>query len=139
MDLTGVAESWRKLAATAEELNRLSDKLSKSIRIIEESIAATGVGIEGWIIIKTLPHQELHLGYARRKHGWGLCIMQRDFPSDEVIVWSFNDAPRHHRIAAVDHVEKLINQLTIDARVMTQFLETRLSVLAVNSPEGQKR
>ena len=92
------------------------------------------------------------LGYTKVSREWGLAIRTRagyyDDESLSVEEWRFNDAPRSHRLEALEKLPELIEQLAQAAKktagelkhkvAITKQVATTISQMAPSNPARRK-
>lgn len=152
-----VAAAFVKLAASATELNAVSDELSKSIQTIDEVLKKLNLGVSTWRkfadgMTDPVAFWSRSIGYARISARWGLAIRadygrDDDPESEREDVWLFNDAPRSYRLEALAALPELLDQLAetsgkvagqLKERVaLTRQVAATLSQMA--SPDRRKR
>ena len=101
-----------KLRETAKDLNEISDALGAMVRAIDCELKSMNIGVEVW---------SGNLGYAKTglKTGnyWGLCIRRN------TLEWSFNEAPRELRAAAIKQWPDLLKLLREKALTVESEME----------------
>ena len=153
-----VAAAFVKLAASATELNAVSDELSKSIHAIDEVLKKLNLGVSTWKkfaeTTNPVTFWSRSIGYARVSARWGLAIRADygcydDPESEQEEVWRFNDAPRSYRLEALAKLPELLDQLAetsgkvagqLKERVaLTRQVAVTLSQMASSDRSSRKR
>ena len=151
-----VSAAVEKLAASAAELNVVSDELGKPIPAIDTALQGLNLGVSAWVEFerRSDPDYEFFsdrsIGYARVSGTWGIAIRTRSgtYDSYETEEWRFNDAPRSYRLEALDKLPELLEQLARVANdtaselkrklVSTKQVATTISQMALASPARRK-
>lgn len=118
-----VQTHFQVLSKTASSLNAASDELTSSVSVLSESLKKLNVGLTVWVMFRSRDFEEEpdrydidQIGYTKVNGVWGIAIQSvfGDERRDEESVaglWLFNDAPREMRLAAVDKLPELIEEL----------------------------
>jgi hypothetical protein len=116
--------AFRKLTASAANLNSVSDELRQTMTEIEAALKKVNVGVAAWVSISTSSDEtgdswSRDLGYTRVGQEWHIAvrITHSDASGDNQHEeqWPFNDAPRWMRIEAVGKLPDLIEALAKQA------------------------
>jgi hypothetical protein len=130
------AAPFRRLAASAEKLNNVSDQLTTQIEKIDAALKRFNLGVPAWVTIEDYSDEEGNctkeeLGYARIGNRWGI-VLRTQFEAlgnpglpDETFS-AFADAPRQLRMRAVQHIPALIDQLSVEAEATIANLTPKL-------------
>src|SRR6185436_5204674 len=116
-----IAASYKRLAESAEILNKKSDAFGEHIAVLDKLLQKLNLGVAAWERIRG-SDEDGHgnywredVGYAKVKGEWGIAIRERsgnhnygDGDSEE---WLFADAPRALRISAIDQIPDLVDKL----------------------------
>jgi hypothetical protein len=149
-----IASFYKRLAASAQQLNVASDELGQPIADLEAALKKLNLGIPGWVEVEswenpqTSEYDKVELGYDKVSGRWGIAIRKSwgsanaDFHDFET--WLFGDAPRVHRIGAVDHIPALIEHLIAEAdqtteRIKAKTAHARELAAAINEQVPQAR
>jgi hypothetical protein len=130
-----VQAAYRKLSASATNLNTASDELRIIISVLEDALKKLNLGISTWV--KIAGNEESNgdfwsrnLGYARVGGKWGIALRELsgnqaydDYEKDES--WLFNDAPRWLRIEGVGKIPELLEKLTTQADDTTEKIRKK--------------
>jgi hypothetical protein len=118
----------KKLAQTAEKLNKVSDQLTVQIELIEREFKRLNLGVTAWVTISQDEDEDGNwtreeLGYTRIGNRWGVALktlsgMLGDESEPDETFSGFSDAPRQLRIRAVKYIPELIEQLSVEAEAM---------------------
>jgi prefoldin subunit 5 len=129
-----VQAAYRKLSASAINLNAASDELRKTISFLEDALKQLNLGVSAWVVITTSQDDQgtfcsRSLGYAKVGNEWGIAL--RDvtgndaWDEDETEIWRFNDAPRWMRIESVGKIPELLEHLTKQADNATEQIKKK--------------
>ena len=134
--LQRVQSSYQRLTSVASDLNTVSDKLGKAVGALDESLKRLNLGITRWHKFAgecddSGDYWGNYIGYAKIGTRWGIALRKTsghaeappEFNSDEV--WLFNDAPRHLRIEAVEHIPDMIEALIKGAEETVEKIKTK--------------
>jgi hypothetical protein len=100
------------------------------------------IGIPAWVKVKGWESNQgeywsREIGYDRIANDWHIAIRERHgheaYPEDDTVyTWSFNNAPRKSRIAAVNKIPDLLSQLVKEAeRIARRLREKTIEVNAL--------
>ena len=119
-----VSAAFETLAKSAAALNVVSDELGKPIPVIDAALQRLNLGVSAWVQFGEYDDadhdvfEEHSIGYTKVSGTWGIAIRTRhgselndEFDDDEEELWRFNDAPRSYRLAALDRLPELLEQL----------------------------
>lgn len=131
-----VAGAFEQLAASATDLNAVSDELAESIRAINATLSTLNLGVSAWKQFAgasdpdTGDFWDRSVGYARISRKWGLAIRASSGscdPRDEhVEEWQFNDAPRSYRLEALRVLPELLEKLAETSDGVARKLKHRV-------------
>jgi hypothetical protein len=131
-----VALSFLQLKAISEQLNAVSGELGKTITLLDEKLQRLNLGVPAWVKVRGGDSDSgenywlLELGYAKVARNWGIAIRERSGSyldaSESGETWLFPNAPRVHRVAAVDKLPDLLAKLTLDATETAQQLREKI-------------
>lgn len=116
MDLpTIVRSSLDRATAASTRLHRATDALNKKIAEVEAALVAQNIGVEARVMLETseeLPSTVV-LAFAKRSNKqWGLLIeITTELDGFETTQAPIANASRDHRLAAVDALPALVEQL----------------------------
>lgn len=132
-----VAGAFEKLAASATDLNAVSDELAESIRAINATLSTLNLGVSAWTQFadgsdpETETYWDRSVGYARISRKWGLAIRASsgayDAPNEHVEEWQFNDAPRSYRLEALRVLPELLEKLAKTSDGVARKLKQRVA------------
>jgi hypothetical protein len=138
--VTRVRSSFEQLSSRASDLNTLSDQVGKIVARFDAEFNKLNIGIPAWVRFGEsasengleFTHQEV--GYAKIGTKWGLAI--REYSGHEAAddytayqEWLFNDAPRLHRLQAIDFIPELFEKLVIEVDNATKKVDKKLKEL----------
>jgi hypothetical protein len=133
-----VSESFKKLSASATQLNAISDELGKSISALDESLRQLNLGVSTWVAVHgngnsaTGEFWEQGIGYAKVRGRWGIALRtvegsRIDPGFDRVEEWLFNDAPRAMRVDSVSKLPDLLEKLVEVAGETTEKIRAKIA------------
>jgi hypothetical protein len=108
--------SYEDLESKARELNRSSDILSERYASIDKLIKKLNLGVEA----EVEGCASCFIGYRKINGRWGLSIRTNDG------AWLVTDAPRMHRIHALDRIDLLFDALREVADGMTRDIKSAI-------------
>lgn len=133
-----VVGAFEKLAASATDLNAVSDEVAASVRAINATLSTLNLGVSAWTKFAgesdpdTETYWDRSVGYARISRKWGLAIRASsgsfDNPRDDrVEEWQFNDAPRLYRLEALEVLPELLEKLAKTSDGVARKLKRRVA------------
>ena len=133
-----VSAAFEKLRASATELNAVSDELAKPIAAIDTALQELNLGVSAWVHFAgedTDPHTgvfwDYSLGYAKVNRRWGIAIRTRrgqEFLNEvDEELWRFNEAPRSHRLDALQKLPELLEELANTSGETARELQGRVA------------
>jgi hypothetical protein len=147
-----IAESYKRLAASAQVLSSKSDEFSKIIETFDATFKKLNLGLTAWERIRG-DDDDGHgnywsedVGYAKINGRWGIAIRERsgnhNYDRHDNEEWLFNDAPRTLRISAIDQIPDLIDKLIKAADKTTRKIDEKMTqaqelVKALNSAAAE--
>ena len=132
-----VSVTFEKLAASAAELNAVSDEIAKPIHAIDAALQKLNLGVSAWVrVVGGDDHPDgdfwwdRSIGYDKVDRRWGIAIRARSGYSDrlEEDVWRFDAAPRSYRLEALDKLPELLEQLVDTASKTAKALKSKITV-----------
>jgi hypothetical protein len=121
LDETKLQNSLQELASSADSLNSLSDHLTKQVIEVESSLNKMGLGLtasvntEQWSDEIGERYNIWRICYEKHSGKWGFTIEHlwghESFEEGDSETWPFKDAPREHRLKAVEKIPELIDAL----------------------------
>jgi hypothetical protein len=132
-----ISASFKRLSASAAQLNEASDELGQSVEALDASLKPLGIGVPAWVPVVEGgdPHGSGYfwrheLGYAKVGSKWGIAVrsLEGNVNDDEhdIEEWLFADAPRALRIQAVDHLPRLLDKLCEAADKATEKIKSKI-------------
>jgi hypothetical protein len=128
-DDRSILSSLNDLSSSAAALNAATQRLAKSVEVLDDALKKLNLGISSWVDVSlgSSPDNRFstteRLGYAKVNGKWGLALKVIDedmFAAEpDVTTWLFCDASRELRIRAVPLLPKLMAQLNRDAKSIT--------------------
>ena len=117
-----IVAAFQTLTESAENINSASNELGKPIASLDRALKRLNLGVACWTTISHggsengPDYWSRQVGYARVRRIWCLAIRTLEgdvrYPDEEIEeVWSFNEAPKHLRVKAVDKLPELIEAL----------------------------
>lgn len=127
IDHAKLQNSLKELAASADNLNTLSDQLTKQVTEVESALNKMGIGLtasvktETWSDERGEQYDIWRLCYEKHQSKWGLTIehlwgLEGFDDSQESETWPFKDAPREHRLNSVEKIPDLIDALVAKSK-----------------------
>jgi hypothetical protein len=127
LDHDKLQKSLQELTSSADTLNSLSDQLNRQVSDVESSVNKVGIGLtayvntESWSDERGERYDVWRICYEKHASKWGFTIQHlwghEAFPdSGESETWAFKDAPREHRLRAVEKIPDLIDVLLKKSR-----------------------
>lgn len=138
LDHAKLHASLEELATSADNLNALSDQLNKQVAEVESSLNRTGIGLsanvntETWSDERGEQYDIWRICYEKHLNKWGLTIEHlwghEGFPdSGSSETWAFKDAPREHRLKAVEKIPELIDALVKKSKEFASDISVTMS------------
>ena len=159
-DPSKIQDQLQQLAAAAQTVNELSDQLTKYVADIETSLNKLNIGVtanvktEQWSDEEGLRSTLWRLGYEKASKQWGF-VLERltedrtDPDPDEWVTsesWAFKDAPREHRLCAVEKIPALLDALLDKSKEVASDISGKVSYakslansLAQSRADGSKK
>ncbi len=132
-----VSVAFEELAATAAKLNTVSDEIAQPISVIDAALQKLNLGISAWVeVAGEVDHDtgdfwDHSIGYAKVSRTWGIAIRTRSGSLAHQRVdeeaWRFNDAPRSHRLEALNKLPDLLVELVKVASDTANALKNKLA------------
>jgi hypothetical protein len=122
-----VQKYFAALSSVATDLNTASDKLTKTVTVLDEALKKLNVGLSVWVTFRSRDdesepesYDDDQIGYCKVQGTWGIALRRIwGNPTFEVFhsdgPWLFNDAPRDLRLHGVDKIPELIEALGKEA------------------------
>jgi hypothetical protein len=137
-DPSKIQAHLQELAAAAHSLNELSDQLTREIAEIESTLNKLNVGItacvdvESWADEEGLVWNTWRLAYMKEAGKWGFVIEHLNghhhFPEDDDYEkWLFKDAPREHRLRAIENIPLLLEELVKRSKTVASDITGKVS------------
>ena len=131
-----IASAFDELATVANNLNAVSDELSRSVSNLDNALKKLNLGVSTWVRLSRTEDSHgafalKELGYAKVGGRWGLALrtVAGHGPGsdlEEREEWLFNDAPRPLRVQAIDMIPELLERLVRDARNTTRAITRKI-------------
>jgi len=134
-----IHQQLQELASAAQTLNELSDQLTKFVSDIEASVNKLNIGVtanvktEQWSDEEGLSTTIWRLSYEKLSKQWGFAIERltenlRWGPEAETYEsWAFKDAPREHRMQAVEKIPALLEALLEKSKEVASEISGRVN------------
>ena len=127
LDREKLQNSLQELASSADTLNSLSDQLNKQILDVESAVNKMGIGLtaymntESWSDERGERYDIWRICYEKHSSKWGFTIqhlwgLESYDDSQDSETWAFKDAPREHRLKAIEKIPDLIDALVKKSR-----------------------
>lgn len=132
-----------QLANTAQTLNQLSDKLTKEVCDLERPLNKLNLGVSAKVVVQrwsseTEESGQVRLAYDKHSGKWGFMIediKEDSYGNEEYQSWAFKDAPRDLRLAAVEFIPPLLEELIQKSAELASEIRDKVAFterLAVN-------
>ena len=132
-----VSLAFEELAATAANLNTVSDEIAQPISVIDAALQKLNLGVTAWLKVagevdpETGDFWDHSIGYAKVSRRWGIAIRARSgslaYQQVDEETWRFSDAPRSHRLEALDKLPDLLVELVNVAGDTANALKNKLA------------
>ena len=116
------------LAEQAISVNKLSNEIVEYVSQIETSINSLNLGVP-WRIQTDRDDIDLWLGYERVGATWGFSIMSSTISPSPNTVVPWQSAPRALRLASIEMIPRLIDELIVEANRFTMELHSKVLAL----------
>jgi hypothetical protein len=138
LDRDRLQNSLQELTSSANKLNSLSDELNKQVSDVESAVNKIGIGLsanvntETWSDERGEKYDIWRICYEKHAGKWGFTIEHlwghEGFEdSAESETWAFKDAPREHRLRAVEKIPDLIDALVKKSNEFATDVSTVMS------------
>lgn len=138
LDRDRLQNSLQELTSSADKLNSLSDELNKQVSDVESAVNKIGIGLtanvntETWSDERGEEYDIWRICYEKHAGKWGFTIEHlwghEGFEdSAELETWAFKDAPREHRLRAVEKIPDLIDALIKKSKEFATDISTVMS------------
>ena len=130
------------LSTLAPQLNTASNELNKVVSVFDDAFKRLNIGLSTWVSFRFRQESERdsgnfdedQVGYAKIDGKWGIALRRIYGNYDAEVFhengpWLFSDAPRELRIASIDYIPKLIEQLGKEAFDTTRKVEEKTKAL----------
>jgi len=134
--ITKVQAAYQQLSAAAITLNSASDELGKSVAALDAALKRLNLGITAWVTVDDYDcpdpfYRADQVGYDKIGGKWGIGLRTisgnyTDPEHESSQEWLFNDASRSLRVAAVEKIPELIEELTKAADATTKKINEKL-------------
>jgi hypothetical protein len=125
-----VGSSFERLSKTANSLNSASDRLNDALEKLNIALKSLNLGISSWTTFAAWEDgplsEDQDIGYDKINGKWGIALrkvfedLNRADDHVDITAWHFSEAPREMRLQAIGHLNKLIEQLNVDAAAATE-------------------
>lgn len=140
--ITKIQTHFQTLSCAATSLNTASDELTKVIDVLDEALKKLNVGLAVWVtfskwsddydqgVMQISRYTHDQIGYCKVNGKWGIAIQRvsgDDAGPDEPegLLWLFNNAPRDMRLAAVDKIPNVIEELGKEAAKTAKIIQEK--------------
>jgi len=142
---SGTPQLPARLRSAAEALNRESDALTNSLKLVEQALKSLGLGIEAqlqdpvheedeWIDECNKLHWKIYLGYAKRlgksNNEWGLYIESDSDGGPDGVTQGIAELSRENRILMAKHLPALLDLMAVQAEKLVH--EVQAAAVAAN-------
>lgn len=104
------------LEMACRDLNAATSRINESLKIAEGIILTLEPGVTTWVLGTDDP--TVKYGYARFSDGWHLAVMPKGEPPKAIL-----HASREHRVLCLTHLDKIVVELTVAVRKMTEVMK----------------
>lgn len=134
-----IQQQLQQLASAAQTLNELSDQLTQYVNDIEASVNKLNLGVtanvktEHWSDEDGLRSTIWRLSYEKMSKQWGFAVERLTEDIDQgpeagtYDSWAFKDAPREHRLQAVEKIPALLDALLQKSKEVASEISTRVN------------
>ena len=151
LDRPKLQKSLQELAGSADNLNALSDQLNNQVTDVESALNKMGIGLaanvntETWSDESGEEYDVWRICYEKYSGKWGFTIEHlwghESFPDDRSETWAFRDAPREHRLKAVEKIPDLMEALLKKSKEFASDISATMSfaqglATAFSNPNG---
>lgn len=132
---------FQALSEISSSLNTASDVFARAITCVDQALNKLNVGLTVWVTFRArdveeteLEYDEDQVGYTKIRGKWGLALRRvwgNSLAEEHAAEgpWFFNDAPRELRLAAVDKIPEVAEQLGKEAFKFTREIQKKTSLL----------
>jgi hypothetical protein len=142
-----IAANFQNLSATASLLNKSSDELTSAVGLLDAALQKLNVGLAAWVTFAEWADEHgstgsrEQVGYEKVNGKWGISLRVSNWDMDMEEIhgpWLFTDASRELRLAAVDKLPALVQELNRKAtetvkKVQEKTEQTRTLIAALAS------
>jgi hypothetical protein len=133
-----LAESYKRLAASADALGSKTHQFSKIITELERVLAKLDLNVEAWEKLRGSDEDgrgnfwHEWVGYAKVKGKWCIALSEtrgnhHNDPEDSTdLTWCFDEGPRSLQINAIDKLPDLLEALAKTADKTSRKLDQKL-------------
>lgn len=142
--ISKIQTNFKSLSEVASSLNAASNKLTKTVALLDETLKKLNIGLTVWVSFRFRDYEnasERHdtdqIGYCKVNGVWGIALRRiwGDESRDEYNEdgpWLFNDASRDLRIHGVDKIPEVVEELAKAALSTQKKIEEKtLEVLGL--------
>jgi hypothetical protein len=153
-----ITTALKQLAVSAAALNQATNEFAKVTAPLDQVLQKLNLGVDCWVRIQSWMgsdgdfHHEV--GYAKVNGRWGVALrtvhedVNKDPEFTSIECWSFNEGPRTMRVAAVEKIPDLLEELvkkadkatrkvkagTESARAVISAFESAATVAGITKP-----
>jgi hypothetical protein len=118
-----IEASFQSLASLSNSLNAASSELTRYIGVLDEALKKLNIGLTVWVTFQDKSDEDKEhqfsldqIGYAKVNGKWGIALRNKSGDEREKSFfvqgpWLFNDATRRLRLASVEKIPQVIEQL----------------------------
>jgi hypothetical protein len=133
VDPSAIESDLKVLAASSNNLNRLTDQLTGYIELVESVLNALNLGLKASVVVERSSDEDgtwchyVRLWYDKIDGKWGLAVDEYDENQEDPNpdaswinrkFWAFTDAPRALRLKVVPGIPDLIRALVKESERM---------------------
>jgi len=133
--VSNVQKHFHALSEIASSLNSASNELTRAVACLDEALKKLNIGLTVWVTFRSrgvdeAQYDDDQIGYGKVEGRWGLTIRHiwGDYSAERFDCegpWLFNDAPREMRLAGVDKIPEVVEELAKEAFNTTKKVEEK--------------
>jgi len=130
-----ITAAFATLADSAQNINAVSDELSRPVASLERALKGLNLGVACWTVFAEwgdgYDFLRQYVGYAQVNGDWCIAIQtsqgQESHPEESNDdIWKFNESPLHLRVKAIDKLPDLVEALVKTADATADRLKKKV-------------
>ncbi len=134
--ISKIQTHFKALSEVAPSLNSASDKLTKTVALLDEALKRLNIGLTVWVDFRHRGDDDPNcynvdqVGYTKVGGVWGLALRHiwgtesyEDFHEEGP--WLFNDATREQRLLSVEKFPEVVERLATEAVTTKKQIEEK--------------